>query len=324
MASKWFRGGLDAVEQGTDPWTGAATMKACAVLGPTIATPDLGIVTLAQFLANNSLVGTEVAIPAAPARGTTFDGVSALNFWFTNPVSFGVIGAGTSIGGAVYYTGTSASPSLATVWGCQENLGGAFPADGGTISWGSSGQNVAMKFRCLVQSNRYTFQGTLDFINSLAYGWSNAGTAWKIGYALVRSTTTATPQFPWRYMSDLPGTVIYCTGAGPGAAAMPTTLVADRIGPAINLVGIMDYYEFGVQKVNGGRVPITWNIASLTPGEVVKAVVAFLYQGTYAANAAKIIHWDDVADHTILAAQNVTYMQTTAAVMNQIYLGPTG
>ena len=320
MSSRWFRGGLDTVEKNANKWATSTTLRASAVLGATIATPDLGIVTLAQFLAQNTLLGTEVLLPASPNKGTTFDGVDSLNFWFNSPVSFGVIGAGNNIAGAVYYEGTSGDAANAVVWGCQQNLGGAFVADGGTISWGSSGQNIAAKLRCLAQVNRYTFQGTLDFINSASFAWTSGADNWKLGYALVRNTTTATPQFAWRYMSDLPGTVIYCTGATPGGAAMPMTLVADRTGPAINLVGTNDYYEFGIKKVSAGSVPVTWSIAALTPGEVVKAVVAFAFQGTYAAGAAKIIHWDDVADHTIQAAQNVTYIQTTDYAMNRIQM----
>lgn len=315
MPSKFFRGGLDAMYAGADQWTNDANLKCSAVAGTQIITSSVGWQNLSEFLGPNSLVGTEAAVPAAPDRGSLWNGgSSSIEFWFNNPLSFGTITNGQTVAGIVFYSGSSATPATSPLWLCSEHAGGFYTSDGGIISVGTNTQNIAGRWSALVTSNRYTFWGTLELHNNVAGAWGDAG--WRVGYALVRSTTTSTPSRTWRLMSDLPAGVQYCTGANPGATNMPESLLASREGPEIALNNDADSYEFGIRSILDGRTTITWPNADLVATETIVAVIAFAYQGTYNAATAWILHWDDVPDHAIVPAQNITYASDGAFTMN--------
>jgi hypothetical protein len=100
---------------------------------------------------------------------------------------------------------------------------------------------------------------------------------------------------------------------------MPSTAYTDRVH-GFKAITTNNYVDYGIRSVAAGRVQVTWPNTALTAGETIKAVVAFAYQAPYASASARILHWDDVTDHVIAVAEDITYGQTSAFAINEVRL----
>lgn len=343
MANSWYQGGIQRIIENADYLPGQANVNMSLVTGTTIQV-DRDAITLADFIVAGTGNVLATDSPENKDRQVSSSGISqgwspanARFEWSLNgPVNFGVVNVATAISGVVFYTeALSVSPGVAIVIGSQQK---AITGLGGNVTWGVDGNNVISHWTPRDFANDVTaFRGSIEEIVGKIDPWDN--TLFDIGFALIRDTNTVNPDGTEVTMADFGPSgknVTYCTNGDPASsvanlAVLPgASAVADRIsGWKANVVDAPtdDFSWHFTREAEGSggqevKFPQTGGAGgALTPGQVVDAVISFIFPvGAYSDATAFPLNWDFGPSKTIQSGQDLIYGNTASGRVNTTFV----
>ena len=322
--SSFFRGGTERLTDNANYWVdNGVNVYGALVAGSTVKI-DPSWQTMAQFTAPgenvllNDSAGNRDALLSTNRRGQGYVTAGNVNRWEFNwdgELNLGNANLSTQIAGVVLYAESTfaSNPANAILIAAHQS---AILGQGDAVTWGGNGTNLLGHWKQVVGGS-VAFRGTIENELSQAKPWTT--NTWNLGFALVRDTNSFTPSGTERTMADISAT--WCTSAD------PVNSIAS--GVIVGLTGVERrsiYGDFGLQalehlreKESAGGTQVRWRFTggsggNLVAGEVVSAVVSFLYPSTgYTAATAFPYNWDGNPNLTIQSNRNIIYGGTANA-----------